>query len=45
MIVAWTISFSFTGNAIGFVMAKKEKKHRAEKYHTILAGCLETVMF
>ena len=45
MIVAGIISFNFTGNAMGLVLAKIERKYKTYKFQTILKKCPETVMF
>ena len=45
MILFAVVSFNFTGNMIGHVMAKIERKFKAKKLETILNKWPETVMF
>lgn len=44
MIFAAVISFNFTGNMVGLVMAKIERKFKAWKFGKILERCPETIM-
>lgn len=45
MILAAIISFNFTGNMIGLVMAKIERKYKSYKFQKILQMCPEVVMY
>ena len=45
MILAAIVSFNFSGNMIGLVMAKIERKFKAKKLNVILTKWPETVMY